>query len=164
MPPEAENQGEEAGLAMQEAELESNEETTLTGDDGHQEEEELIAVSSVMGDAIPPLEGLGSMESLRDTESPHNSPDEMSPATENLEMAPAFNPSDEQLENLQIEEESVVEDEELPELDAEINDDNNSGILEDEDYDHDKIIELSEEDQIFDLELDLEDNKETTTE
>ena len=163
MTPEVENQVEDAGLEMQEADLEDNEENMLAGDDEHHEGEELIAVSSTMGNALPPLEGLGSMESLRDAESPPVSPDELPPVEENLEMAAAFNPSDEQLENLSIQEESAVEDEELPELDAEISDEQSNDTLEeDEDYDSDKVIELSEEDQIFDLELDLEDDKGTS--
>ncbi len=161
--PEVENQVEDADLEKQEGEADGGQENTSADDNGHQEEEELIAVSSAMDDAAPPLEGLGSMENLLETGLHHDFPDEMPPAEEKPEMAAVFNPSDDQLENLHIEVESVVEDEELPELDAEISDEQNSDALEDEDYDHGKVIELSEEDQIFDLELDLEDKQETTT-
>ena len=162
--PEVESQMvEDGGLEMQETETENSQESMPAGGDGYQEEEELDAVSSAMNDAVPPLEGLGSMETLRDDESSPDFPDELPPAEESQEIAAAFNPSDEQLENLSIQEESAVEDEELPELDAEISDDGDSSTLEDEGYDHEKVIELPEEDQIFDLELDLEDDKETTT-
>jgi len=42
----------------------------------------------------------------------------------------------------------------MPELDIEISGDTNDKL---EDYDHEKVIELTDDDQIFDLELDLDD-------
>jgi len=130
-------------------------------DTGEQEEDELIVVSSIT-DSLPPLEGLGSMENLQDEDLNSNETGDIDfnnvQTEENQGIIAGFNPSDEQLEELQIQEEPDIE-EEMPELDIEISEDTGNNL---EDYDHEKVIELTEDDQIFDLELDLDD-KETTT-
>ncbi len=132
-------------------------------DTGKQEEDELIVVSSIT-DSSPPLEGLGSMENLWDENLNSNETGDIDlnnvQEEESKEIIAGFNPSDEQLEELQIQEEPDLE-EEMPELDIEISEDAGNNL---EDYDHEKVIELTEDDQVFDLELDLDlDDKETTT-
>lgn len=126
-------------------------------DSGEQEEDELIAVSSTT-DNLPPLEGLGSMENLQNEESVIEEKDDIKfesvQTEEDQEITTGFNPSDEQLEELNLQEEADISAEELPELDMEIVEENGESS---ENYNHEKVIELTEDDQIFDLELDLED-------
>lgn len=126
-------------------------------DSGEQEEDELIAVSSTT-DSLPPLEGLGSMENLQDEDSVVEEKDDIKfesvQTEEDQEITTGFSPSDEQLEELNLQEKADISAEELPELNMEIAEEKGESS---EDYDHEKVITLTEDDQIFDLELDLED-------
>lgn len=131
-------------------------------DAGKQEAEEINAFSSTT-ESLPPLEGLGNMEDLKNedsiTEEKSDITFESVDTKENQEIITGFNPSDEQLEELQLQEETNILAEELPELDMEIAEENSGST---EKYDHGKIIELTEDDQIFDLELDLDDQETLT--
>jgi hypothetical protein len=152
---EAENIVDDSAIGEEKTDPFADQEASLA-DTGEQEEDELIA-ASMTTDSLPPLEGLGSMENLRDEDSmveeKGDSGFESAQAGENQEITAGFNPSNEQLEDLQIQEDPDIE-EEMPELDIEISGDTNDKL---EDYDHEKVIELTDDDQIFDLELDLDD-------
>ncbi|NIA20317.1 MAG: hypothetical protein GWP07_07810 [Xanthomonadaceae bacterium] len=156
---EAESMAEDSAINEEKIEDFSNQEASLA-DSREQEEDELIAVSST-ADSLPPLEGLGTMENLQDEDLNSNETGGIEfnnvRAEVDQENIIGFNPSDEQLEELQIQDEPDME-EEMPELDIDISDDTGDNL---EDYNHEKVIELTEDDQIFDLELDLDD-KDTT--
>jgi len=153
--PEAESIVKESATNEEKTDPFANQEASLA-DAGKQEEDELITVSMAT-ESLPPLEGLGTMGAIQDEDSLVKEKDDIGfesvQAEESQEITTEFNPSDEQLEELQIQEEPDME-EEMPELDIEISADTGDKL---EDYDHEKVIELTEDDQIFDLELDLED-------
>ena len=157
---EAVNIVEDSAIDEEKTDPFTDQEASLA-DSGEQKEDELIVVSNTT-DSLPPLEGLGSMENLQDEDLNSNETGGIefnnAQAEESQEVITGFNPSDEQLEELQLQEEPDIE-EEMPELDIDISEDTGDNL---EDYNHEKVIELTEDDQIFDLELDLDD-KETTT-
>ncbi len=157
---EAVNIVEDSAIDEEKTDPFTDQEASLA-DTGEQEEDELIVVSNTT-DSLPPLEGLGNMENLQDEDLNSNETGGIefnnAQAEESQEVITGFNPSDEQLEELQLQEEPDIE-EEMPELDIDISEDTGDNL---EDYNHEKVIELTEDDQIFDLELDLDD-KETTT-
>ena len=154
---EAESMVEDSAINEEKVEDLSNQEASLK-DGRKREEDELIAVTSTT-DSLPPLEGLGTMENLQAEDLNTNEADSIEfdepEAVESQEIITGFNPSDKQLEDLQIQEDFGIE-EEMPELDVEISGDTGDNL---ENYDHKKVIELTEEDQIFDLELDLDDKE-----
>ena len=158
---EAENMVEDSVIDEQKNDPFADQETSLV-DIGELDGDELIALNSIT-DSLPPLEGLGSMENLQDDDLNSNKTGgiefiNVQAEEEGQKFITGFNPSDEQLEELQIQEDLEIEGE-MPELDIEISRDVGDNL---EDYDHEKVIELTAEDQIFDLELDLED-KETNS-
>ena len=157
---EAVNIVEDSAIDEEKTDPFTDQEASLA-DTGEQEEDELIVVSNTT-DSLPPLEGLGNMENLQDEDLNSDETGGIefnnAQAEESQEVITGFNPSDEQLEELQLQEEPDIE-EEMPELDIDISEDTGDNL---EDYNHEKVIELTEDDQIFDLELDLDD-KETTT-
>lgn len=152
---EADNIVDESVMNREETEQDSNQEAPLEENLGMGPGEEAPASSN-----LPPLEGLGSMENLLDDKISFNEPDALEfgngAAEENREIINDFNPSDKQLEELNLQEDPDLLAEELPELDVEIAEQSDNIT---EDYDHGKVIELTEDDQIFDLELDLDNNK-----
>jgi hypothetical protein len=151
---------EDSAIEEEKTDLFADQEASMA--DSGEQEDELIVVSSIT-DSLPPLEGLGTMENLQDEDLNSNETGDIEfnnvQAEESQEIITGFNPSDEQLEELQIQEEPDIE-EEMPELDIEISEDTGNNL---EDYDHEKVIELTEDDQIFDLELDLDDKENKTS-
>jgi len=127
-------------------------------DTGEQKEDEFITVSNTT-DSLPPLEGLDSMENMQneDLDGKGGIKFDNAQAEKSQEIITGFDPSDEQLEEPQLQDEFDLE-EEMPELDIDISDDTDNNR---KNYNHEKVIELTEDDQIFDLELDLNDKEST---
>ena len=156
---ETENVEEISGIDEKKTNFFADQEASLAEME-EQQEEELITINSMME-----KEGLGSMESLQSEDIASVETNAMefgdTQGEESLEIISDFNPSDEQLEGLQFQEDTAT-GEDMPELDMEISGDANDSS---DNYDHEKIIELSEEDQVFDLELelDLDDTKTTNS-
>lgn len=150
---EAESIGENPAIDEEKTD-QINDQEEFLADAGKQEEEEVI---SSTGDSLPPLEGLGSMADLENEDSMAEEKNDIKfepvLTEENQEIIAGFNPSDEQLEDLNFQEDYDLK-EEISALDSKIPGDD---VDKPEAYDHEKVIELTAEEQIFDLELELED-------
>ncbi len=144
--PEAVNPVEEWAIDKEKTMTFTDQEAFLS-DTGEQEENELIIVSDTT-DSLPPFEGLDSMENIQNEDL--NSKNVQ--AEKSQEIITGFNPSDKQLEELQLQDEFDLE-EGIPELNIDISDDTDNNR---KDYNHEKVMELTEDNQIFDLDLDLD--------